>query len=65
MPVNSDVNGHLRDLYVTMFKGYFKLPDEVGRLKPRMVFALLDGLADDEKPTSAGIPPHLQAFYGL
>lgn len=43
MPVNSDVNGHLRDLYVTMFKGYFKLPDEVGRLKPRMVFALLEG----------------------
>lgn len=65
MPADTEVSGRLRDLYVSMFKAYFKLPDEIGRLKPRLVFDLIDGLAEDEKPTAAGIPPHLRAFYGL
>ena len=65
MPANTEVSGRLRDLYVSMFKAYFKLPDEIGRLKPRFVFDLIDSLAEDEKPAAAGIPPHLRAFYGL
>lgn len=65
MPANIVSGGRLRDLYTAMFKAYFKLPDEIGRLKPRLVFDLLDSLSEKSEPSMANIPPHLKAFYGL
>lgn len=64
MPAVKSTDGHLRDVYAAFFKNFYKLPDEIGRMKLSAVFALLDGLSDAE-PSEAEIPPHLRAFYGL
>lgn len=64
-PAVQKTDGHLRDIYASFFKAFYKLPYEIGRMKPRMVFSLLDALAENTPPTAAAVPPHLRAFYGL
>ncbi len=53
----------MRSLYATCFRQYHMLPDEVGRQRPYMLFAMLDDIEEDEEYT--GGDPYLDMFYGL
>lgn len=53
----------LRDLYRLIFQAWGRLPDEIGRQRPRDVFELLTEPETDF--SISDLPPESQAFYGL
>lgn len=54
----------MRDMYSVFFKYHRFLPDEIGKQNPRMLFALLDSLGEEDEDYDYLDNEHLMMFYG-
>ena len=55
----------LRGIYISFFKAWGRVPDEIGRQTPENVFFLLLNSGEDEEGGIEDLPPEAQKFYGL
>ena len=63
--------GKLRDIYVTMYKAYRIMPDVLSKQPPKLLFDVLDGMAEDNTYTNVSRKgkvnydsPYIRAVFG-
>lgn len=55
----------MRDIYGQMFRYHHRMPDEIGRQNPKVLFEMLDSLEENNEEIDYDeLPEHLRMFYG-